>query len=244
MPTYTVTYNGNGNTGGTVPADNQTYQQNDTVTVADNNGELTKTGYTFAGWNTAADGSGPNYNPEATFNMSAANITLYAKWSSVPTYTVAYNGNGYTEGIVPTDSQTYQQNDTVTVAVNTGGLTKNGYEFKNWNTAADGSGTSYNPNDTFTMGSENITLYAMWQSYAYSWTQGTAAISETNFAIGRPIAVYSGSFSSPNAVDGDAMSRWESNRNDPGPDETNPHFLIVDLQQNREVRNIKVKISG
>lgn len=36
----------------------------------------------------------------------------------------------------------------------------------------------------------------------------------------------------------------EGNRNDPGPDETNPHFLIVDLQQSREVENIKVNISG
>ena len=245
VPTYTVTYNGNGNTGGTVPADNQTYQQNATVTVADNTGNLTKTGYTFAGWNTAADGSGTNYNPAATFNMGTANITLYAKWSLVPTYTVTYNGNGNTGGTVPTDNQTYQQNATVTVAGNTGSLTKTGYTFAGWNTAADGSGTSYNPAATFNMGATNVTLYAKWQSSAYSWTPGNTTVSESNFAVGRPTAIYSGSsFSSPSAVDGNTMSRWESNRNDPGPDETNPHFLIVDLQQDREVRNIKVNISG
>ena len=49
---YTVTYNGNGNTGGAVPLDGTGYNNGDAVTVLGNTGSLVKTGYTFAGWNT------------------------------------------------------------------------------------------------------------------------------------------------------------------------------------------------
>jgi uncharacterized repeat protein (TIGR02543 family) len=83
--TYTVTYDGNGSTGGSVPVDGSSpYDENDTVTVLGNTGSLVKTGYTFDGWNTAADGSGTDYAPAATFQMPASNTTLYAQWAAVP----------------------------------------------------------------------------------------------------------------------------------------------------------------
>lgn len=74
-----VTYNGNGNSSGTVPVDTTGYAQNATVTVLGNSGALAKNGYVFNGWNTAADGSGTSYQPGATFVM-AASSTLYAQW--------------------------------------------------------------------------------------------------------------------------------------------------------------------
>jgi uncharacterized repeat protein (TIGR02543 family) len=46
--------------------------------------------------------------------------------------------------------------------------TRAGYSFENWNTASDGSGTSYAPGDSYTMGSANATLYAIWQAAAQS----------------------------------------------------------------------------
>ena len=79
--TYTVTYDGNGNTGGSVPTDENTYEEDEEVTVLGNTGNLVKTGYVFAGWNTAADGSGTDYAPAATFQMPASNTTLYAQWA-------------------------------------------------------------------------------------------------------------------------------------------------------------------
>ncbi|WP_183570517.1 InlB B-repeat-containing protein, partial [Paenibacillus endophyticus] len=121
-PTYTVTYNGNGSTGGTVPTDSNPYEQSATVTVLGNTGSLVKTGNTFTGWNTAANGTGTPYAANATFGMGAANVTLYAQWKANPTYTVTYNGNGSTGGTVPTDSNPYEQNATVTVLGNTGSL--------------------------------------------------------------------------------------------------------------------------
>jgi uncharacterized repeat protein (TIGR02543 family) len=161
-PTYTVTYNGNGSTGGTVPTDSNPYEQHATVTVLGNTGSLVKTGSTFAGWNTAADGSGTSYAANATFSMAAANVTLYAQWTANPTYTVTYNGNGSTGGTVPTDNNPYEQSATVTVLGNTGSLVKTGHTFAGWNTAADGTGTPYAANATFGMGAANVTLYAQW----------------------------------------------------------------------------------
>lgn len=166
---YSVIYDGNGNTGGAVPIDSLTYQQSNAVSVKDNSGNLIKTGFTFTGWNTSADGSGTSYTTGGTFAMGAANTTLYAKWSLIPTYNVTYNGNGNTGGSVPTDNLTYQQSATVTVKENTGSLMKTGYAFTGWNTAADGSGTSYNPAATFAIGTTNVALYAKW-SLTYTVT--------------------------------------------------------------------------
>jgi uncharacterized repeat protein (TIGR02543 family) len=75
----TVAYDGNGSDGGSVPVDGNTYTSGGTVTVLGNTGSLTKTGYTFAGWNTAANGGGTSYNPAAIFNITSS-TTLYAKW--------------------------------------------------------------------------------------------------------------------------------------------------------------------
>lgn len=86
--TYTATYDGNGNTGGTVPTDSNTYEQGANVTVLDNTGSLVRipaagTGEAFKevdGWNTQADGNGTDYVASDTFSMGNADITLYAKW--------------------------------------------------------------------------------------------------------------------------------------------------------------------
>lgn len=53
-----------------------------------------RTGYTFSGWNTAANGSGTAYAAGATFAI-AANTTLYAQWTiTIYTLTVTKAGTG------------------------------------------------------------------------------------------------------------------------------------------------------
>ena len=87
----TVTYNGNGSDGGTAVTDtNSPYESGATVTVLSNT--WTKTGYTFANWNTAADGSGDDYNPSQTFSITT-NTTLYAQWEAND-YAITLNANG------------------------------------------------------------------------------------------------------------------------------------------------------
>lgn len=77
---YSVTYNSNGATSGTVPTDNTEYVSGASVTVLGNTGNLAKTGFDFGGWNTKANGSGTTYTSGQTFNISD-NTNLYAKWS-------------------------------------------------------------------------------------------------------------------------------------------------------------------
>ena len=88
--TYTVTYDGNGSTGGSVPTGPSSYEYGTLITVLGNTGSLVKTGYTFAGWNTQADGSGTDQAEGSTFTMGAANVTLYAKWT--PLYALRDTG--------------------------------------------------------------------------------------------------------------------------------------------------------
>ena len=83
----TVTYNGNGNTAGTVPVDpSNPYEYGATVILLGNTGDLTRinvggTSYRFNGWNTKADGSGTDQAEGSTFTMGVSNVTLYAQWT-------------------------------------------------------------------------------------------------------------------------------------------------------------------
>lgn len=81
LPLYEVTYNANGADSGEVPIDSNKYLFEDTVTVL-GTGTLARTGYTFQGWNTQADGNGTTRMPDSTFTMPADNVTLYAIWAS------------------------------------------------------------------------------------------------------------------------------------------------------------------
>ena len=78
-------------------------------------------------------------------------------------YKVIYDANGGTG--VTEDTKQYKQGDLVTVKQN--GFTYAGKHFMSWNTASDGSGTSYNPlshaTNTLRMGTANVTLYAQWR---------------------------------------------------------------------------------
>jgi len=73
---YTVTFNANGGSGAAPTA--LTTVAGSPVTIP-GAGSVTKTNYTFAGWNTNTSGTGTNYSTGASYTP-AANITLYAKW--------------------------------------------------------------------------------------------------------------------------------------------------------------------
>jgi len=152
---YRVTYDANGGVGEVT--DPNTYETDDMVTVLSGKA-LSREGYTFNGWNTAADGKGTEYAGGDTFAITG-NTTLYAQWQAVePGYTVTYDANGGTGKVI--DPNTYTVNDTVTV-LSGNALSRADYTFSGWNTAADGSGASYLAGTTFTI-LEDTTLYAQW----------------------------------------------------------------------------------
>lgn len=78
---YTVTYDGNGETCGTVPIDRDNpYRPGETVTVLGNTGNLIKKCYCFAGWTLNPDGVGLRYREGDSFSMPSENVILYALW--------------------------------------------------------------------------------------------------------------------------------------------------------------------
>ena len=117
--TYTIKYNGNGNTGGSTVNSSHTYDTAKTLTA---NG-FTKTGYTFTGWNTQADGKGTAYADKASVkNLSSTNgttITLYAQWK-VNTLTVIYFPNGATKA---DNSSNMDGSNVITIDPNASNLT-------------------------------------------------------------------------------------------------------------------------
>jgi uncharacterized repeat protein (TIGR02543 family) len=158
---YQVIYNGNGSTGGIAPA-TAPYKSGQGVGISGNTGSLTKTGFTFYGWNTAANGLGTAYPITSNgFTMPAADVTLYAQWvdTSATPYTLTYFGNGNTSGTVP--SATSYPSGTSTSVVSLAPIAKSGYTFLGWNTVADGSGINYSNNASIVMDS-NKSLYAQW----------------------------------------------------------------------------------
>lgn len=74
--TATATFDANGGTGTMTPQSSAT-----PAPLAAN--AFTRSGYTFAGWNTAANGSGTPYADQSSFPF-AANATLYAQWTAAP----------------------------------------------------------------------------------------------------------------------------------------------------------------
>ena len=164
--TLSITYNGNGATGGTTANQSTTQIVNvsgakeaKSLTVASNG--FTRTNYNFTGWNTKSDGSGQTVEVGANVTEST---TLYAQWTA-NTYTVTYNKNA-TEatGSMENGSATYNAN--FTPAAN--GFERTGYAFTGWNEKADGTGTAWTAGEAKkyeTAG--NITLYAQWGTNEY-----------------------------------------------------------------------------
>ena len=86
----TITFHGNGGTNvdnGGKDLATQTMAQGVYAQLAENH--FTCTGYTFAGWNTKADGTGTAYGDKVSVNFTT-NVDLYAMWTANQ-YTITYN---------------------------------------------------------------------------------------------------------------------------------------------------------
>ncbi|MGL4382840.1 MAG: InlB B-repeat-containing protein, partial [Bacilli bacterium] len=153
---YNLSFDLNGGTG-TTP-DPQTVEFEAKATAPTNNPSLT--GHTFAGWNTSDDGLGTMWN-FSTSTMPANDVVLYATWSK-SSYSLSFNLNGGT-GTIP-DPQTivYEAKATAPTVP-----TRIGYSFMEWNTSADGQGTTWDF-DNSTMPANNVVLYAIWSRNTYT----------------------------------------------------------------------------
>jgi uncharacterized repeat protein (TIGR02543 family) len=171
--TYTVTFNTNEATSGTAPAA-QTASSGSSITIPYDYGLIIKTGCTFGGWNTNAEGTGTTYAAGSSYTVTA-NVTLYAKWDvSYAPATVTFNANGATSGTAPA-AQTVSSGSTITLPDGYG-LAKTGYTFGGWNTNAEGTGPTYA--SSFYTVTGNVTLYAKWNAY------GTTTFNVTFYSQG------------------------------------------------------------
>ena len=149
--THYVTYNPNGGIGQITAfafADN-TYH-----TVANLGYSLP--GYSFAGYNTMANGSGTQYSAGQGFYVKSS-LTLYAQWAPITYYFVIYDPNGGT-GQLSYDMT--DENRQITIVDK--GFTRGVYTFIGWNTMPNGSGIPYAVGQRVTLNT-SIILYAQWQ---------------------------------------------------------------------------------
>ena len=154
QPTYTISYELGG---GENHIDNPDSYKGTTKTFTFE--EPTRYGYTFQGWFTDAE-----YQNEITKvkKGSSGNLTLYAKWKA-NSYMIVFKGNKNTTGNM--DSQTIKYGKSKKLSKNS--FARTGYTFKEWNTKADGSGTSYKNQEKVknlsSKDGDTITLYAQWK---------------------------------------------------------------------------------
>lgn len=157
---YTVTYNGNGNTSGTAPTQ-QSGNYNTNLTLS-TKGTLVNSGYIFQYWNSDSSDatSGGRYNAGATFTIPASNTQLYAIWAVQSTYTVTFHGEGNTSGSM--NSQSYNG----TTNLNANGFIKRGYSFIGWATSSGGP-KQYDDQASYNFSSD-ADLYALWSINSYT----------------------------------------------------------------------------
>ena len=163
---YTIHYDANGGTGMMV---DQNVLKGATATLRDN--AFTNNDDKFVGWNTVADGSGTTYNNKQSVTDLAAPgsvITLYAQWVETVHYSIHFDANSGT-GTMNDQAFIVDENPK---PLTQNAFTKTGYMFMGWNTAADGSGTTYKDEEVVqnvtSIPDDVITLYAQWMRIAYS----------------------------------------------------------------------------
>jgi uncharacterized repeat protein (TIGR02543 family) len=142
---FTVTFDNNGGTGS---MSNESASYN--VAMALTTNTFTKTGYTFSGWNNAANGTGTPYADGASYPFTSS-VTLYAQWTVIGTDVITFN----TQGGSAVGSMNGPDGSTITLPA---GPTRTGYTFAGWFAGASGGSALSSP---YTLTS-SITLYAQW----------------------------------------------------------------------------------
>lgn len=175
--TYTVKFDLNGAkiAEGDTQYGNQTVEKGGLVTQPAN---PKREGYVFAGWK----------RNDTAFNFNTpiqADTTLVAQWISMNQHKITYDPNGGTGGPV-TDPKAYSAGaDAKILDVSSDWKAPSGKSgFICWNTENHGTGTSYYPNDNYTMPANDVTLYAIWAdtrttTLKYDYNGGTDATDKT-----------------------------------------------------------------
>ena len=167
--TYEVAFHANGGSGAGMADQSMTYGTAANLAQCG----FTRTGYSFKGWSTDPNATAATYaNGAQVSNLSevqGARVNLYAVWEANE-YTVVFHANH--QGDSSTATQKFKYDETAkTLSPNA--FSRTGWTFDKWNTAADGSGTSYADKALVSSplaASGQFHLYAQWTLNTYSVT--------------------------------------------------------------------------
>ena len=158
---YEVIFDANGGTG---TMNKQSFDYDTEQALQANS--FTRTGYTFAGWATAANAETAEYaDAAAVKNLSVGEVvTLYVVWTPV-TYSIVFDGNGADGGSMETQSISYD----LETGLKANTYTKTGYHFVGWATAENAEVIYVDEASVKNLSAgEAVTLYAVWEANTYS----------------------------------------------------------------------------
>ena len=167
---YTIAFDGNESTGGSMEPMSMTYGTSKNLT----HNAYIRTGYTWSGWNTSSNGNGTAYRDEQEVkNLSSDNgstVTMYAQWTPI-SYTIKFDKNR-NDATGTTSSMSMQYGTAKNLASN--GFSSPSSKFAGWNDKSNGSGKSYSNSQSVKNLSDvdgsTVTLYAQWSTNAYTVT--------------------------------------------------------------------------
>ena len=128
---------------------------------------FTRTGYTFAGWNTEADGYGTSYNDTGLLlpEEIISDMALYAIWE-INTYTVIFDANGRSGEMY---NQAFTYGESEKLIPNT--FYRTDYKFVGWATTPNGNAVCTDEMAVLnlsTQANDEVTLYAVWTENIYT----------------------------------------------------------------------------
>jgi uncharacterized repeat protein (TIGR02543 family) len=158
-----ITFNGNGSTSGTM--NTQSIATDSSANLIVNS--FSRSGFIFNGWNTQANGTGTSFANLASYTASGeTTLTLFAQWSANSNQ-IIFNGNNSSSGSMLAQGL----NTGVTANLNANQFERTGYTFAGWNTLANGLGTNFANQASYTMGTDaSYELFAKWTANTYTIT--------------------------------------------------------------------------
>lgn len=135
--------------------------------------ELTRNGYSFAGWSLSEDAAQVDYLPgQEVLSLASedgAEIKLYAVWAA-NSYTIVYDGNASGVSGVPQPQADIAFDKEVALA--SGVPTRSGYHFLGWSLTSGSIAAAYKPGDKVkglvADEGREVILYAVWAANSYT----------------------------------------------------------------------------
>ena len=163
---YQVQYNANGGTGS---MSNTSHVYGTASQLRANT--FTRSGYTFTGWNTKADGTGTTYanNGNITTGSTTQNglVQLYAQWGEA-TYEIIFNLKGGVAQSGDFSNMVCARNTSYNLP--TGTITLDNYIFSGWDTSPSASTVVHAPGaavNNIANAGATVTLYAVWTAKTF-----------------------------------------------------------------------------